>query len=326
MTTSSSSQNITFYNISSFISIKLTKDNCILWKSLFIPVLSSFDLLGFVDGSNPCPNKYVETTIANTTTRVINDKFQEWKRGDQQVLIWLNATIFKSLLLYVVGINSFFEPCASGNIVPDSDIISYTMKGLPNDYTLLSFQVYSGGWPGTLYAEMRYMHDKIRCMHEMTAVLWWGSGVGAKDYESIGVKMRVCNPVCGCASSSCASDATMWLNRRPLLRVRVIGVIGVEEISNYTSLFARLSVLWSESNRSGDLYNSSCDGAKYAYIPVRKKDPESSQCSSKLVRQRRHGAEMVDDGLYLMYVGWGNILDLAQGVLLNCIEVHSSVG
>lgn len=45
-------------NISNLVSIKLDRHNYLLWRSQFEPLLLSHDLMGFVDGSNTCPEKY----------------------------------------------------------------------------------------------------------------------------------------------------------------------------------------------------------------------------------------------------------------------------
>ncbi|KAL5726450.1 hypothetical protein ACHQM5_009492 [Ranunculus cassubicifolius] len=91
-------------NITNFIPIKLKKENHILWKSLFLPVLTSFDLLKFVDGSSECPPKLIKSSDpAATDGVIINPDYTQWIKSDQTLLIWMNATISEELLPYVIG-------------------------------------------------------------------------------------------------------------------------------------------------------------------------------------------------------------------------------
>ena len=45
-------------NLSNPVSMHLDCHNYLLWRSQFEPLLLSHDLIGFVDGSNTCPEKY----------------------------------------------------------------------------------------------------------------------------------------------------------------------------------------------------------------------------------------------------------------------------
>jgi hypothetical protein len=41
--------------LSHLLPVKLTQDNYLLWRAQIVPLLRSYDLLGFVDGTYPCP-------------------------------------------------------------------------------------------------------------------------------------------------------------------------------------------------------------------------------------------------------------------------------
>jgi hypothetical protein len=43
------------YQFSHLITVKLGQDNFLLWRAQIVPLLCSQGLLGFVDGSYPCP-------------------------------------------------------------------------------------------------------------------------------------------------------------------------------------------------------------------------------------------------------------------------------
>ncbi|KAF6168658.1 hypothetical protein GIB67_005270 [Kingdonia uniflora] len=101
--TTSSSPTMAISNIANLVLIKLNKDNYVLQKSLWLPILRSFNLLSLVDVSNVLPSEFI-TTIDDSKLSVLNSNpnFTDWARRDQTPLIWLNATIFESLLVYVV--------------------------------------------------------------------------------------------------------------------------------------------------------------------------------------------------------------------------------
>ncbi|KAK2663943.1 hypothetical protein Ddye_002517, partial [Dipteronia dyeriana] len=49
------------HHITNLIPIKLTRENYLLWKSLFIPILQNSDLYSLLDGSDSCPPKTLST-------------------------------------------------------------------------------------------------------------------------------------------------------------------------------------------------------------------------------------------------------------------------
>ncbi len=54
-------------NYAQLVSIKLDGTNFLAWIAQFLPILHSNDLLGIVDGFEPCPPKY--NTEENLTSR-----------------------------------------------------------------------------------------------------------------------------------------------------------------------------------------------------------------------------------------------------------------
>lgn len=71
----------TILNITKFLSIKLDQYNYLLWLSQFLPVLHSYDLLGIVDGSEPCPPQFIPTSADNPTPK-LNPEFVLWIKKD----------------------------------------------------------------------------------------------------------------------------------------------------------------------------------------------------------------------------------------------------
>lgn len=73
------------FNISNLVSIKLDRHNHLLWRSQFEPLFLSHDLMGFIDGSNPCPDKFILDNDQNVTS-TISPTYIEWIRQDQNHL------------------------------------------------------------------------------------------------------------------------------------------------------------------------------------------------------------------------------------------------
>ncbi|KAL3525061.1 hypothetical protein ACH5RR_013433 [Cinchona calisaya] len=79
-------------NITHLISVKLDSMNYLLWKAQLIPVLISYDLLSYVDGSIPSPPQ----SIFDSTGRlVVNPSYVAWVRSNQSLRSWINTTLTK---------------------------------------------------------------------------------------------------------------------------------------------------------------------------------------------------------------------------------------
>ena len=104
---SSASSNVIFAppNIGHLVSIKLSDTNYLIWSSQIVPVLKSHDLMGFVDGSEPCPSKSLDGSL--------NPAYILWNKKDQYVLSWINATLSDKVLASVYGITSAREVWSS---------------------------------------------------------------------------------------------------------------------------------------------------------------------------------------------------------------------
>ena len=50
------------FNITHFLNVKLDKENYLLWRSQFLPLLKLYDLEGFVDGTSPCSVRFLPST------------------------------------------------------------------------------------------------------------------------------------------------------------------------------------------------------------------------------------------------------------------------
>ncbi|PKA52500.1 5'-3' exoribonuclease 2 [Apostasia shenzhenica] len=80
-------------NTVSFLPFKLTRDNYLLWKIQFLPLLRAHDLLGVVDDTDPCPD--------------INDPaYATWIKRDQLILTWIISTLTEVVLPLVINLNT----------------------------------------------------------------------------------------------------------------------------------------------------------------------------------------------------------------------------
>ena len=92
-------------NISNLASITLDHHNYLLWRSQFEPLLISHDLMGFVDGSNKCPEKFSRDK-ENKVTATISPAYKDWVRQDQNLLSWIRPTLSETVLAQVVGLGT----------------------------------------------------------------------------------------------------------------------------------------------------------------------------------------------------------------------------
>ncbi|XP_016650447.1 PREDICTED: uncharacterized protein LOC107881345 [Prunus mume] len=87
------------HHIATLIPVKLNRDNYLLWKSLFTPILQNADLYGLLDGSDQCPPQFLPTLESNPA-------YPTWVARDRTCKIWLHAAISESVLPYTVGCSS----------------------------------------------------------------------------------------------------------------------------------------------------------------------------------------------------------------------------
>jgi hypothetical protein len=61
----------------------LTNDNYLVWKSQILPVLRGYNLMCYVDGSDPPPS---HLSVSSDTVPAPNPAFQRWHQHDQLIL------------------------------------------------------------------------------------------------------------------------------------------------------------------------------------------------------------------------------------------------
>ena len=99
-------------NISNFISLKLTQNNYMLWKTQINGLIESQDMGGFLDGTYPELAEFVlkSTIEAEASTRkqeyVMNSNYIMWRRLDQLLRGWIVGTLLEEVLRLAVGLET----------------------------------------------------------------------------------------------------------------------------------------------------------------------------------------------------------------------------
>jgi hypothetical protein len=82
---------------------KLEGPNYLGWTTQFLPILRTHDLLGIVDGSEPCPPKLITD---DKGVESLNPEFTIWNKKDQCILSWINLTLSEKVLSTVYGLDT----------------------------------------------------------------------------------------------------------------------------------------------------------------------------------------------------------------------------
>ncbi|KAF3781803.1 hypothetical protein EJ110_NYTH35915 [Nymphaea thermarum] len=78
-----------------------------LQESQFLPLLYSSDLLGFTDGSKPCPNQYI--TSNDGKSQSINPEYVLWMKQDQLLLSSIISSLSETVLAQALGLKTSYE-------------------------------------------------------------------------------------------------------------------------------------------------------------------------------------------------------------------------
>jgi hypothetical protein len=80
-----------------------SSNNYLRWQTQVRPALRSSELMGIVDGTDPCPPKFINDDEGK---EIPNPEFSVWTRKDQYVLSWLTTTLSDSVLSTVYGLDT----------------------------------------------------------------------------------------------------------------------------------------------------------------------------------------------------------------------------
>uniref|UniRef100_A0A2N9H277 Retrotransposon Copia-like N-terminal domain-containing protein n=1 Tax=Fagus sylvatica TaxID=28930 RepID=A0A2N9H277_FAGSY len=84
------------------VTIKLTRDNYLLWKAQIVSYLRGQHLFGFLDGSRLAPLQSLTITTDGTSKLQPNPDFQAWLVQNQMILSALISSLTENILAYVV--------------------------------------------------------------------------------------------------------------------------------------------------------------------------------------------------------------------------------
>jgi hypothetical protein len=83
--------------------IKLTDTSYLLWTSQLVPILKTHDLMGIVNGSNPCPPEFL---LDVEGMLVSNPAYFVCVKTDQFILSWINLNLSESVLSTIYGLHT----------------------------------------------------------------------------------------------------------------------------------------------------------------------------------------------------------------------------
>ncbi|KAF8394863.1 hypothetical protein HHK36_018800 [Tetracentron sinense] len=89
---------------STSITSKLSDDNYHMWISQVLPQLRGHQVLGYVDGSTPCPPRFL--IHADGSIPTLNPAYDEWQRQDQLLLSWLISSLSVEVHAQVIGLST----------------------------------------------------------------------------------------------------------------------------------------------------------------------------------------------------------------------------
>ncbi|KAJ8639207.1 hypothetical protein MRB53_015901, partial [Persea americana] len=102
-------------NIHHFLPIKLSPTNYLMWRSQFMPLLKGHNLMGFIDGTNPCPPIFVSAAKDDGSkskeddSPSLNPDYVSWSRQDQLLLSWILSSLTEGVHAQVVGLSTSYE-------------------------------------------------------------------------------------------------------------------------------------------------------------------------------------------------------------------------
>jgi hypothetical protein len=101
-------------NSNQFSTVKLDRDNYILWTTQVVPYLEGHSLYGYITGETPAPAKEIASSASSSTTpttptMIANPAYALWYQQDKLILSTLISTLSNSVLPYAVGIKTSRE-------------------------------------------------------------------------------------------------------------------------------------------------------------------------------------------------------------------------
>ncbi|KAM1109218.1 hypothetical protein TB1_008081 [Malus domestica] len=97
-------------SVGNTVTVKLDDSNYITWNFQLDLLLEGNGIMGFLDGSIPCPEKYMTTEDGPVINRVvITDAYKVWKIHDKALMTLITAILSPAALSSVIGCQSSKE-------------------------------------------------------------------------------------------------------------------------------------------------------------------------------------------------------------------------
>ncbi|KAF8390395.1 hypothetical protein HHK36_024921 [Tetracentron sinense] len=99
-------------NVGNFVTIKLTQSNFLLWKTQVLGLIESQEMMGFIDGEYPIPDRQItipDTEVVDGKNVTINPAYNLWRRSDRLLRGWITGTLSEEVLGMVVGLETASE-------------------------------------------------------------------------------------------------------------------------------------------------------------------------------------------------------------------------
>ena len=81
------------------LTIKLDKDNYLIWKNQLLNVVIANGLEGFLDNTHLCPPKFLELQQL-----IINPKYSLWKMYNRLIMSWFYAFLYENVMTQIIVI------------------------------------------------------------------------------------------------------------------------------------------------------------------------------------------------------------------------------
>ena len=91
------------------ITIKLTRDNYLLWKAQIVPYLKGQHLYCYLDGTTLAPPRIITIAADDTTQAIQNPAFQHWHLQDQMILNAIISSLLEKILAHVVNFRDVWQ-------------------------------------------------------------------------------------------------------------------------------------------------------------------------------------------------------------------------
>ncbi|KAM1541138.1 hypothetical protein ACFX1Z_011089 [Malus domestica] len=100
-------------SVSNSVHMKLDDTNYLAWHFQMQLLLEGHSIIGFVDGSTPCPAQFASESSADSTvlcgdssTRVVTDEYKIWKMHDKALMQLITATLSPAAISCAIGSTS----------------------------------------------------------------------------------------------------------------------------------------------------------------------------------------------------------------------------